>query len=53
MAHRLDASHSVLRVTRVPDGWRVACVGELADIVGGGRPTVSRMNFGVMEPYHG
>ena len=45
MAHRLDASHSVLRVTRVPDGWRVACVGELADIVGGGTPDRQQNEF--------
>ncbi len=45
MANRLDAAHSVLRVTGVPDGWRVACVGELADIIGGGTPDRQQSGF--------
>lgn len=38
MAARLDAAHSVLRRTGIPDGWREASVGDLARIVGGGTP---------------
>ena len=38
MALRLDAAHSVLRRTGVPDGWCEASVGQLARIVGGGTP---------------
>jgi type I restriction enzyme S subunit len=38
MALRLDAAHSVLRRTGIPDGWRSARVGDLACIVGGGTP---------------
>ena len=45
MANRLDAAHSVLRVTGVPDGWREACVGELADIIGGGTPDRQQSGF--------
>lgn len=38
MTYRLDASHSVLRRTGVPDQWHDASVGDLARIVGGGTP---------------
>lgn len=38
MAARLDAAHSILRRTGVPDGWREASVGDLTSIVGGGTP---------------
>jgi type I restriction enzyme S subunit len=38
MANRLDAVHSPLNQTGVPDGWKEASVSELARIVGGGTP---------------
>jgi type I restriction enzyme S subunit len=38
MALRLDAAHSVLKRTGIPDGWYEASVGDLARIVGGGTP---------------
>lgn len=38
MTLKLDAAHSVLRRTGVPEGWREASVGDLSRIVGGGTP---------------
>jgi type I restriction enzyme S subunit len=45
MAPRLDAAHSILRRTGVPDGWREAGVGDLARIVGGGTPDREQSDF--------
>ena len=45
MANRLDAAHPVLRVTGVPEGWREASVGELAQIIGGGTPDRQQSDF--------
>ena len=38
MALRLDAAHSVLNRTGIPEGWKEAGVADLARIVGGGTP---------------
>ena len=45
MANRRGAIHSVVRRTGVPRGWREACVGELADFVGGGTPNRQQSDF--------
>lgn len=38
MKPRLDAAHSVLKRTGIPNGWMEAAVADLARIVGGGTP---------------
>jgi type I restriction enzyme S subunit len=38
MVRRLDAAHSVLNRTGIPEGWQDASVADLARIVGGGTP---------------
>ena len=53
MAPRLDAAHSILRRTGVPDGWREASVGDLASIVGGGTPDRTIPTTGATEPFPG
>jgi type I restriction enzyme S subunit len=38
MVRKLDAAHSILLRTGVPDGWKDATLGDLVRIVGGGTP---------------
>lgn len=45
MPPRLDATHSILRRTGVPDGWREASVGDLARVVGGGTPDREQSDY--------
>ena len=45
MGDELGATHSVVRRTGVPKGWRTARVGELADIVGGGTPNRQQSDY--------
>ena len=45
MPRRLDAAHSIVLRTGVPDGWKEVAVAELARIVGGGTPDRQRVAF--------
>jgi type I restriction enzyme, S subunit len=38
MTQKLDAAHSILRLTGVPEGWKEYHLGEVVKVVGGGTP---------------
>jgi type I restriction enzyme, S subunit len=45
MAPRLDAAHSVLNRTGIPNGWMETTVADLARIVGGGTPDREQLAY--------